>query len=170
MNAMKAEDVVEFIQRMEENDIDVVVDGGWGVDALLGHQTRQHDDLDIAIQHQDLPRLSELMSARCYSHFPTPSETEFNFTLVDAEGRRVDVHTYTFDSDGKLVEGIEYPIESLAGSGTINGYSVRCITAEWMVKFHAQYEPDETDFRDVLALCTRFGLALPETYRKFVGK
>ena len=25
---------------------DAVVDGGWGVDALVGRQTRAHDDLD----------------------------------------------------------------------------------------------------------------------------
>jgi lincosamide nucleotidyltransferase A/C/D/E len=167
---MRAEDVVEFVQWMQQNGIDVVVDGGWGVDALLGHQTRPHDDLDIAIQHKDLPKVREMLLTRGYRHLPTPYETEFNFTLVDAEGRKVDVHTYTFDSEGKLVEGIEYPFESLKGTGSIDGQSVRCITAEWMVKFHTQYEPDEDDFRDVLALCTRFGIALPEIYRRFVGK
>jgi lincosamide nucleotidyltransferase A/C/D/E len=167
---MKAEDVVEFVQWMEENGINLVVDGGWGVDALLGHQTRLHDDLDIAIQNKDMPKLRELMSTRAYRHFPTPYETEFNFTLADAEGRKVDVHSYTFDLEGNLLEGIAYPIESLKGTGSINGYRIKCITPEWMVKFHTQYEPDEDDFRDVLALCTRFGIALPEIYRRFVGR
>ncbi len=167
---MKAEDVVELLQVMEQNGIDLVVDGGWGVDALLGHQTRPHDDLDIAIQNKDRPRLRELMSTRGYSELQNPKRTEFNFILIDTEGRKLDVHSYTFDSEGNLVEGIAYPIGSLAGTGTINGYSVRCITPEWMVKFHTQYEPDDDDFRDVLALCTRFGIPLPETFRKFVGK
>jgi lincosamide nucleotidyltransferase A/C/D/E len=167
---MKAEDVVEFVRLMEQNGIEVVVDGGWGVDALLGHQTRPNDDLDIAIQHKDAPRLRELMFTRSYRELDSPKGTKFNFVLADAEGRKVDVHSYTFDSDGRLVEGIEYPFESLKGTGSIDGYRVRCITADWMVKFHTQYEPDEDDFRDVLALCTRFGIPLPETYRKFVGK
>lgn len=166
---MKAEDVVELLRIIEQNGVDVVVDGGWGVDALLGGQTRPHDDLDIAIQHQDVPKLRELMSTHGYRELQNPNGTDFNFVLADAAGRKVDVHSYAFDSEGKLLEGIAYPIESLAGIGCINGHRVRCITPEWMVKFHTQYEPDEDDFQDVLALCTRFGIALPETYRKFVG-
>jgi lincosamide nucleotidyltransferase A/C/D/E len=167
---MKAEDVVEFLDWMEQHGIDLVVDGGWGVDALLGRQTRPHDDLDIAIQHREVPKLRALMTARGYRELQTPDATEFNFVLADGDGRKVDVHSYTFDSEEKLVEGIEYPFESLKGTGRINGHRVRCITAEWMVKFHTQYEPDADDFRDVLALCTRFGIPLPDTYRKFVGK
>jgi lincosamide nucleotidyltransferase A/C/D/E len=30
---------VQHLQLFEQNGIDVVVDGGWGVDALLGEQT-----------------------------------------------------------------------------------------------------------------------------------
>ena len=37
--------------------ITVWVDGGWGVDALLGRQTRPHSDLDIALRHSDIPKL-----------------------------------------------------------------------------------------------------------------
>lgn len=30
----------------------VWLDGGWGVDALLGRQTRPHDDMDIVIEQK----------------------------------------------------------------------------------------------------------------------
>jgi lincosamide nucleotidyltransferase A/C/D/E len=40
---------------LEEAKVTVWVDGGWGVDALLGEQTRPHKDLDIAIEEKDLP-------------------------------------------------------------------------------------------------------------------
>src|SRR3982751_249063 len=30
------------------------IDGGWGVDALLGGQTREHGDLDIAVEARHL--------------------------------------------------------------------------------------------------------------------
>ena len=49
----------------------------------------------------------------------------------------------------------------------INGHPVKCISVEWAVKFHTQYEPDETDFQDVQALCHRFHVPLPDLYRKF---
>ena len=48
---MSGDVVVQLMQLFDQNSIDVVVDGGWGVDALLGEQTRSHGDLDIAVQH-----------------------------------------------------------------------------------------------------------------------
>jgi len=48
MPAVKA---VELYQMFEENGVEIWVDGGWGVDALLEDQTREHTDLDIAIDH-----------------------------------------------------------------------------------------------------------------------
>jgi lincosamide nucleotidyltransferase A/C/D/E len=57
--------------------------------------------------------------------------------------------------------GVAYPLESLRGTGTIQGSSVRCISAEWMVKFHSGYELDDDDYRDVSALCRRFGIPPP---------
>jgi lincosamide nucleotidyltransferase A/C/D/E len=43
---MTAQDAIEIVQLFEQNAIEVYVDGGWGVDALLGKQTRTHADLD----------------------------------------------------------------------------------------------------------------------------
>lgn len=67
---MSGDAVIQLLQLFEQHGIDVVVDGGWGVDALLGKQTRLHNDLDIALQHKDLPRLCELLAARGYQVVP----------------------------------------------------------------------------------------------------
>ena len=167
-NEMSAEDVVEFLRLMEENGIDFHLDGGWGVDALLGVQTRSHEDLDIAVQHKDVPALRGLLEARGYRESSSPDAKDFNFVLSDSQGRKIDVHSYTFDSQGSHLYGIAYPITSLTGTGMINGHPVKCISAEWAVKFHTQYEPDETDFQDVQALCVRFDISLPHFYKKFL--
>jgi hypothetical protein len=37
-SSLNAADVVELIGLLEEHGIDVWLNGGWGVDALLGHQ------------------------------------------------------------------------------------------------------------------------------------
>jgi Aminoglycoside-2''-adenylyltransferase len=50
---MKLHDVIEIVQLFNLHRIEFYVDGGWGVDALLGKQTRPHADLDIAIGHKD---------------------------------------------------------------------------------------------------------------------
>jgi hypothetical protein len=36
-----------------------------------------------------------------------------------------------------------------------------------MVKFHSGYELKDKDFKDVSALCQKFGIELPQEYTKF---
>lgn len=164
---MSRDVVVQLMQLFDQNGIDVVVDGGWGVDALLGEQTRLHNDLDIALQRKDVLNLRELLTARGYKDIPRNDSWECNFVMGDDKGHEVDVHSYTYDTHGKLVFGVEYPFGSLTGTGFIQGYPVKCISPAWMVKFHAGYELDENDYRDVSALCERFGIALPAEYARF---
>lgn len=164
---MSGEAVVELMRLCEQNGIEVFVEGGWGVDALLGRQTRPHADLDIALQHKDVPKLRALLEARGYKDVPRDDTRDCNFVMGDDRGHEVDFHSYTFDAHGKLVFGLEYPLASLTGTGSIQGYSVKCISPEWMVKFHSGYELDEDDYHDVLALCEQFGIALPAEYERF---
>jgi lincosamide nucleotidyltransferase A/C/D/E len=58
---MTSIDVIGFYTTLENLGIEMWVDGGWGVDALLGEQTRPHKDLDIAIQQKDVTKLRELL-------------------------------------------------------------------------------------------------------------
>jgi lincosamide nucleotidyltransferase A/C/D/E len=164
---MSGEVAVQLMQMFEQHGLDIVVDGGWGVDALLGHQTHPHNDLDIALAHKDIPQLRALLKAQGYKDVPRNDTWECNFVMSDDNGHEVDIHSYIFDDQGNLVFGVPYPFASLTGSGTIQGYTVKCITPEWMVKFHIGYEFDENDFRDVAALCERFGIALPTEYERF---
>ena len=164
---MDASDVRGLLELFELNGLDVYVDGGWAVDALLGTQTRAHGDLDIAIPEADVPRMREILGERGYREVKKEDSWECNFVLADALGREVDVHSYTLDEAGNNVHGVAYRGEHLKGKGKIGGYAVRCIAPEWLVRFHTGYDIDEDDFRDVRVLCERFGIALPEEYRKF---
>jgi lincosamide nucleotidyltransferase A/C/D/E len=164
---MTAQDVIEIVQLFSQNHIDLCIDGGWSVDALLGEQTRAHSDLDIAIQHKDVAQARALLEARGYTDVPRDDTRDCNFVLGDDQGRQVDIHSYTFDSAGNCVYGIAYPYDSLNGMGTVNGYPVKCISPEWLVKFHTGYKLDENDYRDVKALCQRFGITMPSEYDKF---
>ncbi len=161
---MEAKDVIKLYKLFEENDIEVWIDGGWGIDALLGKQTRPHSDLDIAIYHKNKPKLLKLLEERGYKDIERDDTSDWNFVLGNGK-REVDVHTFVFDNSGNNVYGTAYPKESLAGSGTINGESVKCIHPEWVVKFHANYEPKEKDLKDIKALCDKFGLELPKNYK-----
>ena len=49
---MSAADVVEVLDVLEAADVAVFLDGGWGVDALIGAQ-REHDDLDVHLSLEE---------------------------------------------------------------------------------------------------------------------
>jgi lincosamide nucleotidyltransferase A/C/D/E len=115
---------------------------------------------------KDVSRLRELLSERGYRERLRDDTWECNSVLVDAQGREIDVHTYTLDKTGNNIHGVPYAREHLTENGFINGYAVRCVPPEWLVKFHTSYKLDRNDFRDVPALCGRFGIALPDEFLK----
>jgi len=164
---MTADDAIKIIKLLEENEIEVYIDGGWGVDALLGEQTRAHNDLDIALPHKFVPKLCELLKERGFTHVPTGGSWECNYVLGDNKGRLVDFHSYIFDENGKNVFGVAYELQHLSATGLINGHGVKCVTAEASVEFHTGYEVDENDYCDVKALCRRFNIPMPKIYDKF---
>ena len=61
MKQLSAETVKKLIDHLEASSIDVWLDGGWGVDALVGAQTRPHADLDIIVSQDDIPRLRAIL-------------------------------------------------------------------------------------------------------------
>ena len=169
---MNATDVLGLYTEFETIGITIWVDGGWGVDALLGRQTRPHKDLDIAIQQKDVSRLRELLEARGYKEIKLEEARPWNFVLGDADGRELDVHVIVVDDKGNGLygpaqNGQMYPAASLTGTGSICAQAVRCISPEWAVKFHSGYQLKEKDFQDVSALCERFGIQLPEAFAQF---
>jgi lincosamide nucleotidyltransferase A/C/D/E len=166
---MTAADVIGLHAALEDLSIAVWIDGGWGVDALLGKQTRPHKDLDIVVQQQDVPRLRHLLEAQRFGDVERDDTSPWNFVLGDSAGHEVDVHAIVFDGAGNglygpVERGVMYPAASLTGTGSIDGRSVRCISPEWPIKFHTGYKLKDSDFHDVAALCERFGIEYPEEY------
>src|SRR5205085_11413556 len=63
---MTAKDAADLVETLERAGIDVWLDGGWGVDALFGEQTREHDDLDLLVRLEDVPALLAVLAGRGY--------------------------------------------------------------------------------------------------------
>lgn len=171
---MSGAEVLEFLDRLTAADVNWWIDGGWGVDALLGEQTRQHDDLDVVVERRDVGRLAGL--------FPefARAETKWwpaRFVLRDTAGRQLDFHPIELDGVGdgwqELPDGTRgrYPADGLGGAGVIGGREVRCITPELQLEHHiyATGQPDDVDWHDVTRLCQRFGLSPPPGYDKRPG-
>lgn len=162
---MDLEELLALHELLSDNGIVIWLDGGWGIDALLGEQTRSHRDLDIAVRHADVPKLRDLLDDRGYEPVERDDTEPWMFVLGDHAGHEVDVHSFTMDDNGEHVYGIAYPAESLTGIGTLDGHRVRCIAPEWAVEFHTRYEPRPTDLHDLGLLHDRLGIPVPDRYK-----
>lgn len=162
---MDASSLIDVIALLEDHGIDVWLDGGWGVDALLGQETRMHDDLDIVVELHHSDRIVELLLGLGYELVAGGAPK--SFVLVDPRGRQVDVHPVTFDATGGGVYEMEdgqwtYPAEGFSGRGSVNGRAVRCLSPEVQVLVHAGYELADKDYRELYLLRERFGVELPD--------
>jgi lincosamide nucleotidyltransferase A/C/D/E len=146
------------------------LDGGWGVDALLGEQTRDHGDLDAAIDREDLEDAVARLGRLGFTHAPEIEPgIPARYVMRDARERQVDLHVLTFDMKGDgwqmLPDGKRgrYPAGDLEARGDIGGRDVACISPVLQLRHHTGYEPADRDRDDMRRLAERFGLALPET-------
>src|ERR1700734_3421668 len=93
-------DVVSLYTELENLGITIWIDGGWGVDALLGEQTRPHQDLDIAVQQKDVLHLRQFLKAQGYKDIKLEEARAWNFVLGDENGREIDFHVIVIDDKG----------------------------------------------------------------------
>lgn len=162
---MNENDIVDLLKKTEQIGVKIWLDGGWGVDALVGCQTRQHNDVDIFIQKKDAIIFIEMLSSNGYSEIWMEYTSEDHTTWQDAGDRIVDLHLFEFAEAGMMrYENELYPSDILKGKGTIGGIAVRCLTAEAQLLYHQGYKHDENDVHDVFLLCEKFELPIPEKY------
>jgi lincosamide nucleotidyltransferase A/C/D/E len=162
---MDAASLVAVVAHLEEHAIDVWLDGGWGVDALLGRETREHDDLDVVVELEQSDRVVRLLSDLGYEL--AAGKAPKSFVLVDGRGRQVDVHPVSFDREGGGVYRMEegewvYPAQGFSGRGTVDGRAVRCLSPEVQVLVHAGYELTDKDYLELYLLRERFGVRIPD--------
>ena len=162
---MNADKVLQIYDDLASQDIPIWIDGGWCVDALLGKQTREHPDLDIAVDRKHSNHLKELLTEWGYKKQSRHDTTEWNYAMADSHETTIDIHVFAFDDQGNNIYGIEYPKDSLSGTGIIAGESVQCISPEWMFKFKTAYAPKDKDLRDVHALSEKYGFEIPASHR-----
>jgi len=161
---MDAEHLVHLLARIESAGITVWIDGGWGVNALLEEQVREHDDVDLVLELSDSERLIAVLEGEGYER--VAGAPPKSFVLVDPIGRQVDAHPVEFDGDGNGIYVMEdgdtwpYPAEGFSGRGTIAGRPVRCLSPAAQVLVHAGYELTEKDFRELRVLYEQFGVGV----------
>jgi len=164
-----ADEVLEVLDALEAAGLRVWLDGGWGVDALLGERTRDHEDVDIVVELDwidEVLRAIEPLGFRLVEEYlPTRA------MLRSSVPRQIDVHPVTFDAEGigwqrlAAPDGTDchYPPSGF-GQGRLLGRVVPCLTAQLQLEHHSGYDPRERDRVDMAALASAFGLDLSDPY------
>lgn len=160
---MNATIVLYILDLLAADDLLVWLDGGWGVEALLDRITRSHNDLDLILALDDLPRVVALLVR---NGFGVEEEELGRIVLGHAEHGRIDLHPVTFDAQGNGVQvqpaalPVVYRSDGFI-SGWINNRTVPCISAEVQLFARLGHDRSEKHRQDVVALCAAFGLPVP---------
>jgi lincosamide nucleotidyltransferase A/C/D/E len=142
------------------------IDGGWGIDALLEHQTRDHADLDLVIDAAAIPRVKSALLAEGFEVVRDWLPTAIAFEHPD--GRAIDLHPVELTPDGGgdqiQLDGKSRFHYAAPTFGRICDRVVPCCTVETQIASHLGYEPQQQDYADMGALAAKFGYVLPPPY------
>lgn len=163
---MRAVDVLAVLDALADRGVRCWLDGGWGVDALLERQTREHADVDLAVDAAHLSTAVEVLSARGFAVLRDWLPT--SLALRDGEGREVDLHRVEMSDDGgghQVLGGAGVFHYGPPVLGRVGGRTVACCSPAQQVAMHVGYEPRDKDRLDVALLAGTFGIQLPPAYR-----
>lgn len=130
--------------------------GGWGIDALVGRQTRRHDDADLIIDDFDqrAPAACTVLSTigfeliECHRQ---PVWMPDQWVLEDVEGARIDLVSLSWG----LVRAAS-PDDPSGGRvfavGTVAGRQVPCLSIDTQRLFHSGFPLRHVHRRDLDAL------------------
>lgn len=154
---MRAADVGFVLDLLSDAGVRTWVDGGWGVDALLGEVGRDHSDLDLVVVEVGLAR-SVLAGAGFTQVLRDWLPTAL--AVADDDGREVDLHPVTPTVDGGgdqlLPSGTSFHYPAPVG-GVIGGRAVECVDPVTQVVCHQGYSLQDKDVDDLRRLAERFG-------------
>lgn len=184
---MIAKDLVELYSALLARGVQLWVDGGWGIDALIERQTRSHKDFDAIVAFEDLPALTcflkgcgfalkEIWPENRWVPYPEllvligrerpPVEVATAFVLRDDLGRELDFHVVRFDDHARGIpvwnSDFVFAPEAFAGSGIVGTTRVQCLSAETQMRTHTGYVLQQSDLHDLRLLHDRFGIDYPD--------
>ena len=137
MQQMPPEKVIEIYSTLEELGIPIWIDGGWAKDAHIGRQTREHRDLDFAVERKNLDKLVSYFIGERYSEVERPEENKWDIVLGDENGHELDIHAFDFDTNGQVLDKPywdAYESDSLNAFGNIAGMKVHCVSLDHLLK------------------------------------
>lgn len=152
---MTQSDVVCLLDLADELGLTLFISGGWGVDALVGRQTRDHADLDVSLVMDEAAKLEAALAHRGFELVVDWSPGRRAWRHGD--GREIDVHPLERRDNGTHVlathDGQEFvmPPGSYV-TGRIGEREVHCLSVAKQLEFHSGYEASKSDLHDLALL------------------
>lgn len=149
---MDADHALAVLGALDRAGIRAWVSGGWAVDAMAGRQTREHGDLDLALEAPRLDDALALLAAEGYA--VTVDWLPARIEVGAADGRRVDIHPIRFARDGSArqagLDGAEFHYAADGFTvGRIGGVTVPCLSIAQQRRFREGYPPRPEDVHDI---------------------
>lgn len=169
---MGVTEVLEVLGALNRAGVPCWLVGGWGVDALIGHQTRKHPDVDLAVERSNMHDALTALEGAGFAVVQRETLPAWMSTMIQLrDGRRrwielmvVEVPAPAAGQDGRpTAMRFSYGQDSFT-MGTLDGHAVPCLAAAVQVLFHTGYPPRDSDRHDVRLLTERFGLPVPAAY------
>ena len=146
------DDLLFVISLLESLKMKYWIDGGWGVDILLGQQKREHRDVDVDFDASYTRQLLELLQAHGY--VITTDWRPSRIELYSAEHSYIDIHPLQLAADGTAKQAApdggwyDFAAEYF-DFANFEGRRVPCISASAQKLFHMGYEAREKDIIDM---------------------
>lgn len=149
------DEVREVLDALDAAGVRHWIGGGWGVAALVGRQTREHRDLDLAVHADDLDTCLHALGRLGYV-----AETDWLPVRIEVRApgdRWVDVHPVAFDDAGHGRQAgldgghFDYPPAAFT-TGTLAGREINCLSTAQQLAFHHGYPPRPQDLHDIALL------------------
>jgi lincosamide nucleotidyltransferase A/C/D/E len=170
-----ARTVARVLEGLRPTGIDVHLAGGWGVDALLGRQTRLHDDLDLI--YEATPGAREALTSVLLSlgfretlidHVPQ-SMFPLRILFGDTAGRFVDLLPIRPIDPGAGCEAVadheHVVLPAMGAASFVSGrlgrgrkaMAVSCLSTDEQLASRSSYELRDSDRRDIALLQAHAG-------------
>lgn len=173
------QDVIKIFRALEDGGVPVWIDGGWGIDALLRKETREHSDLDLIVPIDCLDLAAAILGNVGFRTDDRETNIPTRVVFRNSDGLEIDIHPVTFNPDGSSTHIDEDTSDhkyvyvssaaSLSGVGIIDSRVVRCTIAAEQIrqKVERRYSPwspnrirangVSADLEDIISLLEVFG-------------
>src|SRR5579863_970023 len=156
-------ELLRLVDALEAANVGFWLAGGWGVDALVGNQTRRHDDLDVVIDDFEtgaptacraLAALGfRLLDARRHAiwmpdrwHLRNDTMSQVDLLSIDWDLLSTALGVQASNGSGSRSDALR---RVAFAEGTVDGRSVPCLSARVQVLYHSGFEPRAVHRHDV---------------------